>query len=230
MKKVTALCMAAVCALSLSACGSQKPSLSEVEKAISEGNVTIEDALEKGWVTQDWVDEYMKDRVVDASDKTESFAIGDFTTETLSGEEFTKADLSPVTFWGFVDPTDGEAQAYYQELVKAYEQVKAKGADIIVCTKSETETAMFADAPFPVIVYNDSVKQALGKMNMADMVEELKQTGNWYVNNFFASSWYAKVEAETLVKDTEVFVEKQKELSEGVSGENGNSSAAAVIG
>ena len=58
MKRLTAFFLAAVCALSLAACGSQKPSLDEVEKAISEGNVTVEDALEKGWVTQEWADEY----------------------------------------------------------------------------------------------------------------------------------------------------------------------------
>ena len=55
MKRFAAIFLSAVCTLSLTACGSQKPSLDEVEKAISEGNVTVEDALEKGWVTQESV-------------------------------------------------------------------------------------------------------------------------------------------------------------------------------
>ena len=58
MKKFTGAVIAALCMVSLTACGSKKPSLEEVEKSIAEGNVTVEDALEKGWVTQEWVDDY----------------------------------------------------------------------------------------------------------------------------------------------------------------------------
>ena len=56
MKRFAIIIAAAACALALAACAPQTPTLDEVEKAIAEGNVTLEDALDKGWVTQEWVD------------------------------------------------------------------------------------------------------------------------------------------------------------------------------
>ena len=47
-----------VLALSLTACGEKQPSQEEVEQAIEAGTLTIEDALEKGWIDQAWVDAY----------------------------------------------------------------------------------------------------------------------------------------------------------------------------
>ena len=33
---------------------------------------------------------------------------------------------------------------------------------MVLCLKGEDERGQFADAPFPVILYNDSLKEALG--------------------------------------------------------------------
>lgn len=102
MKRLTAFFLAAVCVLSLAACGSQKPSLDEVEKAISEGNVTVEDALEKGWVTQEWADEYRAQNAVPAGNKLEAGMIGDFTTTTVTGDSFTKDQMEDITYFAFL--------------------------------------------------------------------------------------------------------------------------------
>ena len=56
MKKKIVLAIALALCLALSACGSKSPSLEEVESAIRDGSVTIEDALDKGWITQEWAD------------------------------------------------------------------------------------------------------------------------------------------------------------------------------
>lgn len=198
MKRWTAILAAAVCAFSAVSCAAQKPALEEVEKAIADGNVTVEDALEKGWVTQEWADQCRESNTVDAADKSESFAVGDFQTQTLSGEDFTQEDLSPVTFWAFLDPADPAAKEWYQELADAYDEIREKGAEALICCKTEGDTSLFEDAPFPVILYNDSVKEALDSMNMADMVEELPNTGNWFVGEYFASAWYSKLEGVDL--------------------------------
>lgn len=90
MKRLAAILLAMACAFSLAACGNQTPSLDEVEQAIERGSLTLEDAVDQGWVTQEWADAYVEQRSVPASSKTEAGAIGTFTTTTLSGEEFTR--------------------------------------------------------------------------------------------------------------------------------------------
>ena len=50
---------------------------------------------------------------------------------------------------------------------------------------------MFADAPFPVILYNDSLAAAVGSNR--SMVEdgEMPNVASWYVNGAFLSAWYS---------------------------------------
>ena len=86
--KIVAIILMGVMILSFTACGSQKPDLKEVEKAISNGEVTIEDALDKGWVSQKWVDEYLEENSQAAADKTVSFSIEEFETTTVQGEKY----------------------------------------------------------------------------------------------------------------------------------------------
>lgn len=72
MKRILSFFLAAVCLLSLAACGSKKPSLEEVEQALQAGTLTLEDAVGKGYVTQEWADEYIESRTVPAADKMEA--------------------------------------------------------------------------------------------------------------------------------------------------------------
>lgn len=225
MKRFAAFVLATVCALSLAACGSQKPSLDEVEKAISSGNVTLEDALEKGWITEEWADEYIEQRSVPAASKIEAGTIGTFTTTTISGEEFTDEQIADVTLFAFLDPADSEAAAFYQALADSYEGVRENGAEILVCTRKEDGNEIFEDAPFPVIHYNDSLKNAVGTHK--DMIEGMPNTASWCVNTAFFSAWYSTVKAEDLPDAAASFVEMQKEMSDGDSDENGG---MAVIG
>ena len=56
MKQSAILAGALALCLTLSACGSKAPSPEEVEAAIRDGSVTVEDALDKGWITQEWAE------------------------------------------------------------------------------------------------------------------------------------------------------------------------------
>lgn len=217
MKRIVSFFLAAVCLLSLAACGSKKPSLEEVEQAINEGTLTLEDAVGKGYVTQDWADEYIESRTVPAGDKMEAGAIGEFTTTTLAGEEFTREQLEGVVLFAFIDPAGEEAEAFYQALVEGYEGVKENGAGILVCAKGEEGNELFEDAPFPVIPYDDAVKAAT--KNHSGMIEDLDNSASWCVNGSFYSAWYSVVDAESLADSAAGFVEVQKEMAEG--GENG---------
>lgn len=228
MKKFTGAVIAALCMVSLTACGSKKPSLEEVEKSIAEGNVTVEDALEKGWVTQEWVDDYYEERTIPAADKMTANAIDDFETTTLSGEEFTKEDIPSVTFFAFMDASDKDAQTFYDELTSAYEGVKENGGEIIVCNKNAEEISMFEDAPFPVLEYNDSLKKATE--NYKDMIEGIPNTGVWYVGEAFYSAWSPKAEAESLIKEAESYKSIVDEQNSSTDDGNEGTAVAAVMG
>ncbi|MFQ7401121.1 MAG: hypothetical protein ACLRNW_25580 [Neglectibacter sp.] len=71
-KRAAALGLAALLTLSLAACGEKAPSLEEVEQAIEAGTLTMEDALDKGWVDQAWVDDYWEARTVPPRIKSRS--------------------------------------------------------------------------------------------------------------------------------------------------------------
>lgn len=225
MKRFAAILVAGACLLSLAACGNQKPGLEEVRQAIEEGNLTIADAVEKGYVTQEWADEYIKSGAVPAGDKMAAGAVGEFTTHTLSGEEFTKDQMSDVAMFAFIDPSDPDAASFYQALVEGYEAVRENGAEIVVCAENEENIEMFAGAPFPVIHYNDSLKAATE--NHRDMIEDLPNSASWYVNGSFLSAWFSAVKAEDLGDDAAAFVQIREEMAGGNSGENGG---AAVMG
>lgn len=225
MKRFAVILVAAACTLSLAACTSQKPSLDEVQQALENGSLTVEDAVDKGWVTQEWADEYVEGKSVPASSKTEAGAIGAFTTTTLSGEEFTREDMGSVTLFAFLDPADADAAAFYQALVDGYEAVKEQGGEILVCTKGETGNEMFEQAPFPVIYYNDSLKAATE--HHKEMIEGLANTASWCINASFYSAWFSSVEADKLGDSAASFVAAQKEMAAGDAGSNGG---MAVMG
>lgn len=224
-RKITAILLATVCAFSLAACGQEKPSLEEVEQAIEEGNLTVEDALDKGWVTQKWADDFEEEKSIPAGNKIDAGSIGDFTTTTLSGEEFTKDQMGDVTLFAFLDPTDPDAAAFFQALVDGYEGVKENGAEILVCTKGEEGNELFADAPFPVIAYNDSLKNATE--NHKGMIENMPNTASWCVNASFLSAWSSTAEAEDIADSAASFVEMRKEMFGENNSDNGG---MAVMG
>ena len=208
-RRLAALGLAAALGLTLAACGEQQPSREEVEQAIAAGTLTIENALDKGWIDQAWVDAYQEEKSVPAGSKMEAGAVGDFTTTTLSGEEFTREQLGDVVFFAFLDPSAEGTQAFYDGLVEGYDGVVENGADIVVCTKREEGNDLFAEAPFPVILYNDSVKAATGS-GMADD-PEMPNAASWYVNGSFLSAWYSTVEGEELPQSAAAFVEMSQE-------------------
>ena len=231
MKKIKILTVALAICLALSGCSSKGPSQEEVEKAIADGSVTVEDALEKGWVTQEWVDAYMEENSVPAADKVAVNAVGEFETTTLSGEPFTKEDISGVTYLAFLDSGDEGTAAYVQALVDAIDEVRAAGADVVVCVKGEIQAEVFQDLPFTVIAYNESMQQALGQND--SMASGIPCTGAWYVDGSILSAWNAKVEAEDLANSAKSFVEMHAPEADGSdqtaldSSDTSNSTGAA---
>lgn len=227
-KRLAALGLTTVMALSLAACGEKAPSREEVAQAIEAGTLTIEDALEKGWIDQTWVDDYTEKNSVPAANKVDAGRVGEFTTTTLAGDEFTKADLGSVLLFAFVDPSSEDSASFYEEMVNAYDGVQDAGAEMILCLKGEDKNGQYAEAPFPVIYYNDSLKAALG--NNAGMVEggELHNTASWYVNGSFLSAWYITLDAAELPEIAASYVEAGQENGGGNTASAGDDAAAMV--
>ena len=228
-RQLAALGLAAAMGLSLTACGSQQPSQEEVEQAIEDGTLTIEDALGQGWIDQAWVDAYQEEHSVPAGSKMEAGAVGDFTTTTLSGEEFTRAQLGDVVFFAFLDPSAEGTQAFYDALAQGYDGVVENGAGIVVCTKREDGNELFAEAPFPVILYNDSVKAAIGGSSGMVEDEETPNAASWYVNGSFLSAWYSSVDAQELPESAAAFVEMSQEPAFS-AGDGSGAAAMAPMG
>lgn len=222
MKQNAILAGALALCLTLSACGSKAPSPEEVEAAIRDGSVTIEDALDKGWITQEWADSYQEERSVPAADKMAVNKVGAFETETLTGETYTGADLPDTAFLVFLDPEDPGAADFYTGLVDAVEDVRAAGADIVVCSKGDMDHELFQDAPFPVVAYNESMQEALAQND--EMASEIPCVGVWYVNGSLISAWTSQVEAEDLAASAPSFVAMAQE--DDPSGEDGMAAVA----
>lgn len=226
MKKWIAIFMTMVCTLSLAACGSKQPAMDEVQQAIEAGDLTLQDAVDKGYVTQEWADNYLDQRSIPAVSKMEAGMIGDFTTTTISGEEFTKEQLGKVTFFVFLDPTDENAKELYQSLTNVAATAQEQGSGITVCIKNEENKDWFEKAPFPVILYNDSLKEAT--KSHRDLIEEVSNTGSWYVNGSFASAWQSSIDADSFAETAAAYVEMAKDESFGGESNNSNSGVAVI--
>ena len=148
--------------------------------------------------------------------------VGAFETETLTGETYTGADLPDTAFLVFLDPEDPGAADFYTGLVDAVEDVRAAGADIVVCSKGDMDHELFQDAPFPVVAYNESMQEALAQND--EMASEIPCVGVWYVNGSLISAWTSQVEAEDLAASAPSFVAMAQE--DDPSGEDGMAAVA----
>ena len=228
MKKKIVLTAALALCLTLTACGSKAPSLEEVETAIRDGSVTIQDALDKGWVTQEWADSYLEENSVPAADKVTINMVGEFETETLAGDPFTNEDIPDTAFLAFLDPEDPGSADFYEALVQAAEGVRAAGADILVCKKGSGDAALFQEAPFPVVSYNDSMKDALAQND--DMASEIPCVGVWYVNGSLISAWSSQIDAEDLADSAPSFVSMSQDTDDSTQDGTQDSTAAVTMG
>lgn len=215
MKKLLLIAVLAM-SLTLAACGSKAPSLEEVEAAIRDGSVTVQDALDKGWVTQKWADSYWAENSVPAADKVAYNKVGEFETQTVEGDTFVNQDIPGTTFLVFLDPEDAGAADFYAELVNAVEEVRSAGADIVVCSKGDMKADLFQDAPFAVVEYNDSMKTALAQND--EMASGVPCIGVWYVNGSLISAWISQVDAEELVDSAASFAQMSQDMGSGMEG------------
>lgn len=213
MKKLLLIAGLAMC-LTLAACGSKAPSLEEVEAAIQDGSVTVQDALDKGWITQEWADNYLEENSVPAADKVTYNKVGEFETLTMEGDTFVNQDIPDTTFLVFLDPEDSGAADFYAELVNAVDEIRSAGGDVVICSKGDMKAELFQDAPFAVVEYNDSMKTALAQND--EMASDVPCVGVWYVNGSLISAWISQIDAEELADSAASFAEMSQNMGSGM--------------
>ncbi len=186
--------------LLMTACGNSKPSLEEVEKSISEGLVTAEDAYDKGWVSEEWVVEYnekIQSQSIPAINKVQSNAIGEFETITITGENFNSNELKDVTYFAFINPNTEEGKSAYEVIQNSYDEVIEKSGDVLYVITSEENVELLNDAKFTAVMYNENMKNAMDKY--AEMVLLDGFSGSCNVKGSFPFTWSASVDTEYLV-------------------------------
>ncbi len=182
----------------VSACGQKTPSLDDVTAAIENGSLTVEDALEKGYITSEWADNYNASKMetaIPAADKTLSNLIGNFEATTLDGNLFTQDDLHSVTYFAFINPTTPSGVQAYNIIQENYDAVTEAGGQVLIINTS-SESDLFNAASFPVIHYNDSLKTALGSLDT--MVAD-DFSGSWNGNGAFLSAWNSQLDSEAFI-------------------------------
>jgi len=224
MKKFMIMILMGALVLSLAACGDSKPSVEEVKAAIENGTVTVEDAMEKGWLTSDDIASIDMGESIPAENKLTANMLGDFQTSTLDGKIFTNKDLSNFTYLAFINPNSENAKECINVLTEKYDEIKNANAEVIIFlidfdntenaenteTTETTETnedsqisqenvdleslQALKDLDISVLQYNDSVKNALGAN--ADMVKSDGFTGTWNVGGAFPLAWSMKIDME----------------------------------
>lgn len=198
MKKIIYSVLAAAMMTSLVVGCAKKPSEDEVRSAIESGTLTLEDAVEKGYVTDDWADAFTQERVVPASDKFSVNRMEAFTAEDVHGEEFsfTPGDM-PVLF-AFADPDAPESLAKIQTVADVYEEIKAAGGDVVLILTGETVPDALADSALPTIFYTDEIQKQLG--SNTEMIDGKDFTASWVMKGSFITAWYGTLEAADLPK------------------------------
>lgn len=212
MSKIKMMITLTLCILTLAACGKKAPNFSEVEQAIASGYLTVEDALDQGLVSQEWYELYLEENSIDADNKIDTNAFGVFKTTTLSGDVFTSAAMEDVTYWAFLDDRDAGCEAFYSALKENYKAVKELGVEVLITVKPDAPGTLFEDAPFPVILWNDSLAKATEKYQ--EMIEDVPNIGVWCIHGAAISAWNGAIDENFLVSGANTYAKMFQETQD----------------
>ena len=226
MKKIITIILAVVLVLSFTACGAKTPSLDEVIAAVDEGKITFESALEKGWITEEWLTEYREENSVEAEDKFTSAMVKDFETKTITGETYTKDDLSKVTLICYITEGTVNGDEAINSIKAKYDEVKELGGDVVVVVGEDADFSKFKDLKCKVIIDNDSFEAGMGKYY--EMMGGRDFGGAWNIEGSFLSSWGMKLDEKTLIDNAKSFVELS--VNHDKDKEDGNAEQPTIMG
>lgn len=194
MKRKLILVISCLLVFSLGGCSS-RPSEEKVKAALDDGTITLEDAKEKGWIDDDWIDEnYEK---IEA--KSKIYLFDPFETTYLDGTPASSNIIEGETCMVFFH-TKGEKTL---EKLKVFndisDEMKTIGVPVIgIITDDDVDAAKekLTDVKFPVIVYNESMQESLKSYDdliQSDLVSIFTKEGGFY------TAWNTEAEADDLL-------------------------------
>jgi len=204
MKKIVALCCALALTLSLTACSS-RPSDEKIKEALDQGTITVEDAISKGWIDDEWIQENFEQ--VEA--KTKVYLFGDFETTYLDGTPVTSDiihDTMCLVFFNTAGEETLNQLAVFQEAKEEMEKAGVPLLGIVTDTDLDAAKEKLADFDFPIIVYNDEMKEALSEFSG---IIESDLTTNFTHSGGFYSAWYSETTVDDLVETARNFADME---------------------
>lgn len=198
MKRIICSALAALMVTSLMVGCSGKPSEEEVRSAIENGTLTVDDAVKKGYVTDEWVAEYTEERSVTASNKFSVNLLDAFTTQDINGEEFTFTPSDKPVLFVFADPADSNSLTEIQIIEEVYDEIKSAGGDVVLALMGETVPNELTDCSLPTIFYTDDIRTLLG--NNTEMIDGNAFSASWNMKGSFITAWYRTLDKSGLAQ------------------------------
>lgn len=196
MKKMTIISCLLALSLGLTACGST-PSDKEIKAALDDGTITIEDAKEKGWIDDKWIEENFEQ--VKAQSKI--YLFDPFETTYLDGTPASSDLIHGTMCLVFFDTTGEDTMEKLAAYEEAYPKFEEAGVPLLgIVTDDDFEAArntLEGKVTFPVIIYNDEMKES---MKDYSAMTELDIAGVFTRDGGFYTAWYTNTTADDLVE------------------------------
>lgn len=194
MKKIIITVLCAIMVFSLVGCKS-KPSDAEIKEALDQGTITVEDAIEKGWIDQAWMDKNFEK--VDPGSKIHLF--DSFETIYLDGTPAFSDMINGIMCLVFFNTEDEDTMNKLTIFNEMYNEMSEIGVPILgINTDKDYEAARekLKDIKFPIIVYNDDMNKAMKdykEMLETGVISVFTKEGGFY------SAWNLQVNVDEML-------------------------------
>lgn len=194
MKKVVAIILGILLVSSITGCGST-PSDEKIKMALEDGTITIEDAKEKGWIDDQWIETNFEK--IEA--KSKIYLFDPFETTYLDGTAVSSDIIEGKMCLVFFDTQEKTTMDKLETLNEVSDQMKEVGVPVLGIIMDEDVSAAkekLTDMKFPIIVYNKEMQKSLKDYQEVidkEIVSVFTKDGGFY------SAWNSKIEAEELL-------------------------------
>ncbi|MEG2010094.1 MAG: hypothetical protein RR085_11590 [Clostridia bacterium] len=195
MKKTLLILLTALMLLSLVGCGG-KPTDEKIKAALEEGKITMEDAKDKGWIDDAWIEANIE--IFEGA--TKIFAFDEFNTSYLDGTPVSSKIISGTMCLVFFDSTSENALEKLEVFKENAAELEKIGTPILgVITDDDVAAAKekLGDLPFPVIVFNEEMQTSLERFKdiVSDgVVSVFTKDGGFY------SAWISETDSGELLR------------------------------